>query len=374
MKISDAFLNQGEIVSTRSRRADEGQRFNAKPGDITEGLPIVIPVNGGPRLNEIVAVRQDHRRAMFSAPGRSARGRSRHYSAVRSWCDPTDHREVLHPSGRSIQARVSIQISSSSKPSWKIHNPSGGAKKTYAAVWIIRVVATTAVPAESPKRARGWMIISFPARSICCAASHFTAPAPATKRFFVADGVTTASIRQPGSRDEKRRKIAFTPAAQLRYRGRGCVNLVVERSGDPPLAVAVPAERKHRKNKLDSNTAAEKPQPLASKIEPPPAAGAPEGTRTEPRKKSAPRRRIRHRQRPRNRRPRGEKDPTALSATTPPPDKLEPGELAKDGTENCAEIDRQTPGETRSANRIEGVTARSFGRPHRRCPTPGWCR
>src|SRR5215471_6228003 len=45
--VSDAFLEKGEIVSTRGKRADETQRFNARPGDITNGLPVVVLINGG---------------------------------------------------------------------------------------------------------------------------------------------------------------------------------------------------------------------------------------------------------------------------------------------------------------------------------------
>src|ERR1700736_721435 len=45
--VSDAFLERGEIVSTRGRRSDDAQRFNARPGDITNGLPIVVLINGG---------------------------------------------------------------------------------------------------------------------------------------------------------------------------------------------------------------------------------------------------------------------------------------------------------------------------------------
>jgi carboxyl-terminal processing protease len=65
--VSDDFLEQGEIVSTRARHADESQRWNAKAGDITGGLPLVVLINGGSAsASEIVAgALQDHRRAVL---------------------------------------------------------------------------------------------------------------------------------------------------------------------------------------------------------------------------------------------------------------------------------------------------------------------
>src|SRR4051812_17334030 len=63
--VSDAFLERGEIVSTRGRNAEETQRFNAKAGDLTKGKPLVVLINGGSAsASEIVAgALQDHKRA-----------------------------------------------------------------------------------------------------------------------------------------------------------------------------------------------------------------------------------------------------------------------------------------------------------------------
>ena len=106
--VSDAFLEGGEIVSTRGRVQENAQRFHATPGDITNGLPIVVLINSGSAsASEIVAgALQDHRRAVIL--GKNSFGKGSVQTIIplgRNGAIKLTTQRYYTPSGTAIQAK-----------------------------------------------------------------------------------------------------------------------------------------------------------------------------------------------------------------------------------------------------------------------------
>ena len=105
--VADAFLDKGEIVSTRGRNPQDSERYNATPGDLAQGKPIVVLINGGSAsASEIVSgALQDHRRAVLVGTKSFGKGSVQTIIPMQgNGAIRLTTARYYTPSGRSIQA------------------------------------------------------------------------------------------------------------------------------------------------------------------------------------------------------------------------------------------------------------------------------
>ena len=109
ISVSNAFLDKGEIVSTRGRNAEETQRFNAHAGDLTKGKPVIVVINGGSAsAAEIVAgALQDQKRATLVGTRSFGKGSVQTIMPLGAGNGALRLTTARYftPSGRSIQAK-----------------------------------------------------------------------------------------------------------------------------------------------------------------------------------------------------------------------------------------------------------------------------